>query len=586
MRTRASDLPRLRRAAAALGIALSSLALAILAGCAQSPLAPTAATGNAARTAVDLPPDIPRLTGVNWFGFETGNFVPHGLWSRDYQSMLIQMRDLGFNCVRLPYSDAMLDKTPTNGIQINAWGTDPYTKTKGINVDLAGLSSLQIMDKIIDKAGTLGLRIILDNHSREADGYYNQTLWYTKDVSEAQWIDHWKQMVLRYKDRPQVVAVDLSNEPHGGYQVPGMSPAATWGFNLPGLVTDWKAAAERCAAAIQPLNPSLIIVVQGVQDYEGSNYWWGSNHAGYRVSPITSIPKNRLMLSVHEYGPEVHSQDWFTDPAFPTNLPAVWRDRFWFIKEQNLAGLYIGEIGITEKSAADPSSIPYQWLTAFLKFAGKQVHFTWWAWNPNSGDTGGILQDDWLTVNPAKYNLIKPYLEPAGPQPTPTPSPDPGPLPAGLTIDYQPASDATVGNTIGLKFRLRNTGTAAVPLSEVGLGWWFTADGLTGLSATVDYAGAMIAGSYRELTGSAAASLAAMPAPKPGADTVLRISFAVVGSLAPGDSAECQLRLTNAAWQDFNLADDWSRQAGAGIWSANPHLQLTIAGQVAGGVAP
>lgn len=28
------------------------------------------------------------LQGVNWFGFETANHAPHGLWSRDYKSML------------------------------------------------------------------------------------------------------------------------------------------------------------------------------------------------------------------------------------------------------------------------------------------------------------------------------------------------------------------------------------------------------------------------------------------------------------------------------------------------------------------
>ena len=25
----------------------------------------------------------------------------------------------------------------------------------------------------------------------------------------------------------------------------------------------------------------------------------------------------------------------------------------------------------------------------------------WWSWNPNSGDTGGLVQNDWLTVRPA-----------------------------------------------------------------------------------------------------------------------------------------------------------------------------------------
>ena len=26
-------------------------------------------------------------------------------------------------------------------------------------------------------------------------------------------------------------------------------------------------------------------------------------------------------------------------------------------------------------------------------------HMFWWAWNANSGDTGGIVQDDWSTVH-------------------------------------------------------------------------------------------------------------------------------------------------------------------------------------------
>src|SRR5262245_30869782 len=44
------------------------------------------------------------LTGVNWFGFETGTFAPHGLWKRNWQSMLDQMVASGVNTIRLPYS--------------------------------------------------------------------------------------------------------------------------------------------------------------------------------------------------------------------------------------------------------------------------------------------------------------------------------------------------------------------------------------------------------------------------------------------------------------------------------------------------
>ena len=36
------------------------------------------------------------IAGLNWFGFETGNYVPHGLWSRDYKDVLNQIKALGF----------------------------------------------------------------------------------------------------------------------------------------------------------------------------------------------------------------------------------------------------------------------------------------------------------------------------------------------------------------------------------------------------------------------------------------------------------------------------------------------------------
>jgi len=42
-----------------------------------------------------------RISGVNWFGFETGNGVLHGLWTRGYKSVLDQVKQLGFNTLRL-----------------------------------------------------------------------------------------------------------------------------------------------------------------------------------------------------------------------------------------------------------------------------------------------------------------------------------------------------------------------------------------------------------------------------------------------------------------------------------------------------
>jgi gliding motility-associated-like protein len=362
-----------------------------------------------------------RLTGVNWFGFETGNYCPHGLWARDYKSILMQIKDLGFNCIRIPWCNAMLRASAPTGIQINAYGNDAYAKQKGIklypqapegftglNLDLAGLTPLQVLDKIVEEAGKLGLKIILDNHSRKADGYINETLWYTQDFSEEQWIADWVFLAERYKGNPTIVGADLNNEPHGNTGQ-GMKPPASWGYNVAGYGdTDWAAAAERCGNAILQVNPDWLIIVEGVEQYQNDYYWWGGNLSGVRTRRINLIKPDKLVYSPHEYGPEVYNQSWFSDPNFPNNMPNIWYNHFGFIYDDNIGHVLVGEFGIKDRT----NTIAYTWFTEFMKYMGSKYSWTFWCFNPNSGDTGGILQDDWVTVNEWKMEVLKPYLAP------------------------------------------------------------------------------------------------------------------------------------------------------------------------------
>ena len=71
----------------------------------------------------------------------------------------VTMRGLvadGFNTVRIAWSDLTLNASPKAGA-INF----------DLNPDLKGLSSMQVMDKIVDYAGTIGLRIIFDHHTND-----------------------------------------------------------------------------------------------------------------------------------------------------------------------------------------------------------------------------------------------------------------------------------------------------------------------------------------------------------------------------------------------------------------------------------
>ena len=347
---------------------------------------------------VDSEGEPVRLTGVNWFGFETNERVVHGLWTRDYRSMLHQIRDLGFNVIRLPWSNAILEPGATPG-SIAFGGTDAYDGRSPINQPLQGRSSLEALDLIIEEAGTLGLKIILDNHSRRPGGYLNEDLWYTPDFSEQRWINDWVTLAERYRDNPTVVGFDLNNEPHG---------RATWGSG--DASTDWAAAAERAAAAIHAAHPDVLIIVEGIEAYNNNYYWWGGNLRGARDRPLTGITPSKLVYSAHDYGPEVYGQPWFFEGSFPSNLAPLWDATWGYIQQENRGHTLIGEFGIQSQTSFEGRSLT--WFQTLLAYMGDSHSWTFWAWNPNSGDTGGILQDDWVSVNQWKLDLLTPHLAP------------------------------------------------------------------------------------------------------------------------------------------------------------------------------
>ena len=89
-----------------------------------------------------------RLTGVNWFGFETQTYFPHGIWSRDMKSVLQQIKDLGFNTIRVPWSNEMLN--PSSTISINSYGTDAYTGISPMNEEEGKITKpIELMDILV-----------------------------------------------------------------------------------------------------------------------------------------------------------------------------------------------------------------------------------------------------------------------------------------------------------------------------------------------------------------------------------------------------------------------------------------------------
>ena len=338
---------------------------------------------------VDAAGNAVRLKGVNWFGMETGRGSPDGLFARNWQEMMDQMVDTGFNMIRLPFClDALKPGAMPNDIN--------YAK----NPDLAGLTSLQVMDKIVGYAGEIGMKILLDSHRSAAGGGPNGNgLWYDGGYTEANWIDAWKMLAGRYAGDSTVIGVDLQNEPHG----------ATWDA--------WSAAAERAGNAIQSVNPNLLVIVEGVGAYQNDYYWWGGQLEGVRDDPVVLNIANKVVYSPHDYPNSVYAQPWFQAADFKDKLPDEFREHWGYIFEENIAPILLGEFGTKLQDAKDIA-----WLdeitgylngdfdtngTRDLAVSQEGMSFAYWSWNPNSGDTGGILNDDWTTVNQARVDALE-----------------------------------------------------------------------------------------------------------------------------------------------------------------------------------
>lgn len=325
-----------------------------------------------------------RLTGLSWFGMETDWMAPHGLDRQPLAWMLDQIRALGYNAIRVPFATQMLDAgSTTRNID--------FTK----NPELKDKKPIEVLDALIAAAGTRGLRIVLDRHRPDIGG--QSTLWYTGQYNEQRWIDDWKLLAMRYKGNPTVVGFDLHNEPHGN---------ATWGSG--DQATDWRLAAERAGTAIQSINPDLLFFVEGVEQINNQYYWWGGNLKAAGANLVQLGVPNHVVYSPHDYPASVYGQPWFSAPDYPNNLPGVW-DSYWgYLVKQNIAPIWIGEFGTKYQADSDK-----KWLASLVNYiVQNRLSFSYWCWNPNSGDTGGILQDDWTQIHSDKQQALAPALAP------------------------------------------------------------------------------------------------------------------------------------------------------------------------------
>ena len=409
------------------------------------------------------------LTGANWFGLNCTENVPHGLYARDVDDMLSTIADHGINIIRFPISTELLlswmdgEPLPVSSVQASynppqdELGEDgtvtPAGKYGNINREFCEAdgktlkNSMEIFDIIMQKCKKYGVKALVDVHSPAShNSGHNYNLWYyeptaddcdgmatghfsKKQITWDDWKDSITWLAKKYANDDTILAYDLKNEPHGKRGYSGSEcPASIAKWDNSTDKNNWKYSAEECAKSILAVNPHALILIEGIEQSpmfdRGSDWntpdkfnpnpgeerwygaWWGGNLRGVKDLPV--LPNSgQIVYSPHDYGKSVYAQSWFEkDFTEQTLLDDYWYDTWAYINDQDIAPLLIGEWG-GHMDAGDNQ----KWMEILRDYMIKNhINHTFWCINPNSGDTGGLMDSTFQNWDAAKYALFEKSL--------------------------------------------------------------------------------------------------------------------------------------------------------------------------------
>jgi endoglucanase len=328
-----------------------------------------------------------KLDLVNWYGAESPDYAVGGLKYQPVTTIINEIVAMGFNGVRLPWSNEM-------------WQSNPVVPAKVLtaNPQFQGEHARTIFEQVVHDLANAGLMVVLDDHNSNAEWCCSSTdgntLWYNSAYPQSAWLSDWKSVVTEFRGIPQVIGADVRNEPRG---------AATWGGSNPSV--DWHAAAELGGNAVQSVDPKLLIFVEGT-DY-------ATDLSGAASLPVRLNVAGHVVYSAHDYGFDTtvtSYDDWVS------KIHANWG---------YLVGkvpLWVGEFGTCNTSddcvSSDAAADLGKWFAIFTRYLRyHNMNWSYWAVNGTKSDgaagqgisygeteTYGILNTKWDA--PSRASLL------------------------------------------------------------------------------------------------------------------------------------------------------------------------------------
>jgi aryl-phospho-beta-D-glucosidase BglC (GH1 family) len=381
-----------------------------------------------------------KLKGVNWFGFNNAQTMVDGLWAGgtnaacDFGTILFQLRLLGFNAIRLPFTFSDLQK-PVKDKKITCKVLtleELYKRAKVkqrlrvpplAHVTLKGQlcnsylpNDVATIDRfiwVIEEAVRQGLYVIIDYHGMGGEDMSNFV---------GNWIMVWDKIMKRANYKIELegrIIIDIKNEPDS-------------------MRLNWKQVSKHYIGVMDALysldlqqikifplmyqissilpfahipNSRLLFMVEGT----GQTSWnlnWGdgfvsddkmvskhgiSDASAFFDQLIRKPYRNNVIISPHIYGPSISKA---TRAYKGSDLFERLGYSFGYLFKKGYGGIkfpiVVGEFGTQFE---DPKDLElYQDLSKWMK---KNQIWSWIFWNyaENSGDTMDLVKNNFQDLN-------------------------------------------------------------------------------------------------------------------------------------------------------------------------------------------